>query len=288
MSQDLVAEQAAAIAIAQDVAARAELTFWAVTTEVAAPDGTVSILSGRRGYESSVRAAKSYTPRNVGDDVLVAVTAAGPVVILAVGPAQPIVTALPPFTLSPAAAPPGYDAVSAVAAKQDRSLWLQQTTAPPPSTAGTVTVAFSTFTTYRGGTTSQQGKAETGDYTGRGLQTGLATASSTAWSGLSGKTPTGGVLTVHRSGAGHGFTYGKVPITAWRAVASSPPPPAPPALIAGNVLLAAALNETVSVAVGAAWCQAYTNGSATAVAFYSGNPRDNVEIDACTLTINHS
>lgn len=245
-------------------------------------DGTVTVEDGK-GTRPSVRCMRSYSPRAVGDTVLVLVTRAGPVVLGAVGSAVG-----PSFTLSDSAAPGGQgweETVSGqVWAKTSGAQWMKRTVASPPPSGGSVTQSASTLVTYRGGGLTQGDRAEQGDYSGLGLQTGLATFGS--WGGLSGHTATGGTLTIHRRGSGHGFTYGPVTATAYRCVASGAPA-SPPSLDPAAVMLTASLNETVSTPLTAAWCQQFCTGAATAVAFYSGNARDNIEIDAVTLTVSY-
>lgn len=274
------ADALAASAEALDAHDRMFGTVRAVNT-----DGTVSVEDGR-GRRTSVRCLRSYTSRAIGDSVLVLVTRAGPVVVGAIGaPVQSAVS----FTLSDSAAPGGQgweETVSGqVWAKPDGSQWMKRTVAAPPPTGGTVSQTSGATVTYRGGGVTQTDKAEQGDYSGLGLQTGLATFGS--WSALSGKTATGGVLTIHRRAGGHGFTYGGVTANARRCVASGVPL-GPPSLDGFVIGVAAALNETVSVALPADWCQAYCTGAATAVGFYSDSARDNIEIDAVTLSITHA
>ena len=259
------------------------VSFGTVTSVNA--DGTVTVVDAR-GTRPSVRCMKAYTPRAVGDSVLVAVTDAGPVALGAIG--APVASSVS-FTLSDSAAPGGSgweEAVSGqVWAKSNGSLWMKRTVAAPPPTGGTVTQTATTILTYRAGSITQTGRAEQGDYTGAGLQTGLATFGS--WAALSGKTATGGSLTIHRRAGGHGFTYGEVAATAYRCVASGAPA-SPPTLLPDSVLIPAALNETRTAVVSAGWAQAFCDGSATAVGFYSTNANDNIEIDAVTLSITHS
>lgn len=244
-------------------------------------DGTVSV-EDRAGLRVSVRCLRSYSHRAVGDRVLMLVTRTGPVVLGAIGSEFAST-----FTLSDSAAPGGAgweETVSGqVWAKADGAQWQKRTVAAPVSL--TVSQSSTATVTYRSGGLTQTDKAEQGDYSGLGLQTGLATFGS--WSALSGKTATGGVLTIHRRAGGHGFTYGGVTAHARRCVASGVPL-GPPSLDGFVIGLTAALNETISIAVPADWCQAYCTGAATAVGFYSDSARDNIEIDAVTLSITHT
>ena len=148
-----------------------------------------------------------------------------------------------------------------------------------------MTQAAGSLVTYRGGIVSQTDRAEQGDYTGRGLQTGLG-ANFGSWSGLSGHTATGGTLTMHRRAEGHGYTYDKVAVYAYPCLATGVPQ-STPTLIGAATQLQLALNETGSVAVPASWAQPFCAGTATAVAIYSGSATDNVEVDSMTLTVTY-
>lgn len=245
------------------------------------PDGeTLSVETGE-GYRVNVRPAKSYTNRAEGDRVLVALTDAAPMVIAAFGAESPTATV---DTISDSAPPggQGWEEIEKVYAKPGFR-WYKRLVAAPPPSGFTLTQAATALTTYRGGAVIASGKAEQGDYSGRGLCTGLATFPS--WAALSGKTATGGVLRIHRSGSGHGFTYGPVTATAW-LVSATGSPPSPPALGSVSTLVSAALNEGGEVALTAGQAQLFCAGTVTAVAFYSSNRLDNIEIDSVELTIN--
>ena len=252
---------------------------WGTVRSVNADD-TLSVETGA-GYRVSVVSDRAYEDRAVGDRVLVALTDAAPCVVAVMGAPDPVASV---ETISDNNAPggQGWEQIQTVWAKPG-ALWLKRTVATPPPSGFTLTQTATALTTYRGGAVADSGKAEQGDYTGRGLQTGLATFPS--WGALAGKTATGGTLRIHRSGSGHGFTYGPVTATAWM-VAATGSPPSPPALGSVSVLIAAALNEHVGVAIPASAAQMFCAGTATAVAFYSDSRTDNIEIDSVELTIN--
>ena len=244
-------------------------------------DGTVNVVSGF-GYRQSIPTMASYAQRAVGDIVLCVSTRQGPACIGRVGvPAAPLA-----FTLSDSSAPGGAgweEAVSGqVWAKADGSLWLKRTVSLPPPTGGSVALTAGAMVTYRSGSMIQPSYAEQGDYTGRGLCTGLAAFGS--WAGLATHTATGGTLTVHRRAAGHGFTYGKVTVSAYACLAAGVPP-APPALIGTAMQLNLELNEPGTIGLPAAWCQPFCDGTANAVAFWTGDAHQNAEMDGCTLMV---
>lgn len=245
-------------------------------------DGTVSLTSGF-GARPSVKALASYSPRAVGDTVLAVQARQGPIVVGKVGGPQAGVG----FTLSDSSAPGGQgweEVVSgAVWAKTSGAMWLKRLVASAP--ASSVTLSATQLVTYRGGVQSQTDRAEQGDYSGRGLQTGLGSGFG-SWAGLSGHSATGGTLTMHRRAEGHGFTYDKVAAYAYPCLAATAPTTTP-ALIGDPVQLQLKLNETGSVLVPASWAQPFCAGTATAVAIYSGTATDNLEVDAMTLTVTY-
>jgi hypothetical protein len=248
-------------------------------------DGTVTVESGL-GTRTSVRACRSYSPREEGDVVLVEATSVGPVVKDVLGPPADMTTTA--LTVSDNAAPDGQGWDQIVTGQlwaKAGAIWAKRIVAAPPPTGGAVTLNATALVTYRGGGLTQLDKAEQGDYTGAGLQTGLATFPS--WGALAGKTATGGTLTIHRRAGGHGFTYGEVIATGFGCVASGVPG-SPPALIGAHpILIPAALNETRHGVVPAALAQMFVAGTATAIAFYSNSASDNIEIDGVTLAITY-
>lgn len=262
------------------------------TVQAVNDDGTVNLDVGFGNVAPSQPALTSYTPRNVGDVVLARMRGAEFFVLGDVGAANPSPPTPPTITVSDVAAPAGVgweQIVSGQLWARSSGLWCKRiVVAPPPPPGGTVTRVGATFTTYRGGAVTQSGVAEQGDFTGRGLQTGLVTFGVGAWAALAGKTCTGGTLTIHRSPVPHGFSYGPQTAIAWRALVTDPTP-TPPTLIDGAQLGQAALNQSVAVAVDAGWVQAFAAGTASAVVFYSVNAGDNVQIVAnLTLSINYS
>ena len=254
------------------------------TVQAVNTDGTVNVRV--KGSVAPAQAVSSWTDRQVGQLVLVRrqqgrYTAFGPA-------GQPVAepTQLE-ITRSNDAAPggAGWEQIAAVWAK-DGALWLQRTVAAPPPSGGTVTRTANRLVTYRGGGQSQEGKAEQGDYTGRGLQLGLATFGAGAWDALSGHTATGGTLTVHRISRG-GFTYGPVPMT-WYGVSAVDPPGGTPTLQGdASVLTAVSVNQTLTVPLTAAFAQKFASGAASAVACWSTSARENAEVDSVVVSITY-
>jgi hypothetical protein len=271
---------------AQDAAGAPPGTFFGAVRAVNANE-TVSV-DGGGGYRTSVLAGASYSPRNVGDSVLVMRTSYGPVVLCKIGDEAPNAGTIDTTQLSVSdnAAPAGWDPISGVWGKPGK-LWVQRTTAGPAATSGSVSRIATSLRTYdRFGAMTQSALAEQGDDNGSGLQTGMATFGAGAWAGLSGKSPTGGTLTVHRAARQHGVSWLQVTITALRCLAATPPA-TPPPFASGAVLLTAALDESPSAALDSGWCSGFADGTYDAIGFHTGVAQENVEIDFVSLTINY-
>lgn len=251
-------------------------------------DGTVTVDVGGTVIPSQP-ALTSYTGRAVGDRVLVRARAGEYLVAGEIGPAVALAKETV-VTVSDVAAPTGEGWREIVAGSlwaKPYALWCKGTVAAPPPVGITVERSSTAAVTYRGGVITQTSIAEQGDYTGRGLQTGLLTFGPGAWSTLAGRTPVGGTLTLHRDATRHGFTYGPVMTTVYRVLADSPPL-TPPALVQPALAMELSLNQTRSLPLDAAWCQGFCNGSVTGLEIWSGNARENVQVDTATVSITTS
>lgn len=262
----------------------------AATVSSVNTDGTINLDLGDGNIAPSQPAAASYSPRVVGDIVL-AINRGGELFVVGKVGGPTDLSGGTDITIDNGAPPAGQgweEVVSGQLWLKPKAIWGKRvTTYTPPAGVGTLIVTANRLTTYRGGVQTQTDVAEQGDYSGLGLQTGLATFGSGAFSVLSGKTCGQGTLQVHRSASPHGFSWSKQTFTAYRALATDPPMTTP-TLIDGSYQGSAALNEDTFIAVDASWCQAFADGTASAVAFFSSLRTDNVEIDAAYLTIPYS
>lgn len=244
-------------------------------------DGSVN-LDVAGAVVPSQPALTGYTGRAVGDVVDVLVRSGELLVLGRSG--TPAAAAIVADTDPPAGQ--GWRAVTTgIWARADGALWLRPAGPPAPPPGGVVTRLATRYTTYRGGTQILTTAAGQGDWTGAGLRTGLATFGPGAWAELAGKTPTGGAVTVHRSGQAHG-SYGPVPL-AMTFVPAGNPPPTTPESGAPPVVGYAEVNGTTTVGLPPAQAAAFAADSGMAVRFYSGNSRDYALVDRVTVSITY-
>lgn len=271
----------------------------AMTVVAVNSDGTVSLDAGDGDAVTSQPAFESYTPRAKGDIVLVQVRGGEYVVMGTVGPATniPDPVTLPSnlgtVTVSDSAAPggQGWEAIvtgSVWGRNSPAGVWLKRITAAPPATTFPLSVSATNAVTYRGGSVSQSGKAEQGDYSGNGLQLGLFVFASGAFSALSGKTIVSGKATVTRNGAGHGFTYGPVSASLWKVLATGTPVATPTLLDVSASAPGLSLGETGSVTPAASWWSLFTSSGANCIACWSPNASENIELVSCQLDFVYS
>ena len=250
-------------------------------------DGTVNLRVGD-SVVPAVSALTSYTPRAAGDTVLTRVRAGEQVVIGKTGAATTIPAALS-LTVSNSAAPGGagwWEIVTGQLWAKDGAMWAKRIVADPGTTAGGV-ARTGVLRTYRGGKVTQIGIAEQGDY-GYGPQLGLAHYGGSWTSALSGKTITGGTLTVHRQNKGG--IYGAVPVVIYRALIGSTIPAATPTYLAGAKSTRLSRNQTATLALDAAWCDSFRTGAADSLVIWTDDTSDggNAQFDLIDLTVNHS
>lgn len=251
-------------------------------------DGTVNLTTGGTVLPS-VAALVSYTPRAVGDVVLVRKRAGEHVVI---GKAGQPVTVPAPFglTISNSAAPGGAgweEVVTGQLWAKAGALWAKRVVSDPGTTAGSV-ARTGTLRTYKAGSMSAIGIAEQGSYAGYGPHTGLAHYAGSWTAALSGKTLTGGTVTLHRQNAGG--VFGAVPVVLWRALVGAAIPGTTPTYLAGSKSIALARNQSGTIALDAAWVDAFKTGTADSLVVWTDNqaPGGNAQLDACNLSISYS
>ena len=279
--------------LARQMSARGPVDVTATVSSVN-PDGTVNITL-RGATVPSLPAMTGYTNRAIGDRVLVRVRGAQMVVLGKTGAGLELADPAD-ITVSDSAAPGGagwqeIQKVWGIPATNTApaQLWLQRTTpyVPPPPTApnpATLTVTAVDVDTYRGGSRINQGKGEQGDYTGRGLCTGVWVFGS-VWGPLAGKTITGCRVTMQRSGSG-GFTWGPVPVDIWTHAAASLPASTPAlGLEARPGSLQTNQQDTFDLGAGfGQWLR--DNGGGLAI--FTGNARENLETQgAFTVAVDY-
>lgn len=252
-------------------------------------DGTVTIDIGGTVIPSQ-SALSSYAVREVGDQVLVRARSGEYVALGEIGKPMAIPAAVT-VTVSDTAPPTGQGWEEVVTGqlwlKGSGAVWGKRVVAAPPPVGVTVVRDAIATVTYRGGILSQERVAEQGDYTTRGLQTGLMTLGADAWSGLAGRSAVSGTLTLHRDASRHGFTYGPVPATVYRCLADIPPG-SPPSYTQPGRGMSLSLNQTGTIPLDPAWCQAFCDGTATGLVLWTANARENIQIDSATLSITTS
>lgn len=258
------------------------------------PDGTVNV-NLRGTTVPSLSAFTSYANRAIGDRVLVRVRPAEMVVTGTTGDGL-VIPATAPVTVSDSAAPSSdWQAISGIwgipaTASAPAQLWLQRTApyVPPPPSApnpATLTVSAIDVDTYRQGGRLNVGKGEQGDYTGRGLQTGVWVFGGGAFSTLAGKTITGCRVTMQRAGSG-GFTWGPVPVLLWTHANASLPGTTPTlALSTGPGSLQT--NQQATFDVGVPFGE-YLRDNGGGLAIYTSNAQDNLETQgAFTVAVDY-
>lgn len=281
----LSADELRALDVLVDRRVRAALAGVDTALSVAAvnADGSVNLLVGD-SVIPSVPAMRSYSPRAAGDVVLTRVRDGEHIVIGRTGPAAPAGTSL---EISNAAPPSGQGWAEIVTGQlwaRPGALWCKRVTADPGPGGGSLSRTGS-LVTYRGGSVSQLGVAEQGDWGGYGLQVGLAHFGGSWVSALSGKTITGGTIALHRQDAGG--IYGPVPISIYRALAGATIPAGPPSLIAESLSISLSRNQSGTLAVPAAWLSAFASGTADSLLLWTSSSAEgaNAQVDSLSLTI---
>jgi hypothetical protein len=249
-------------------------------------DGTVNLRVGD-SVVPAVSALASYSPRAAGDTVLTRVRAGEQVVIGKAGPAVTIPEGLA-LTISNTAAPGGagwQEVVTGQLWAKAGALWCKRTVSDPGTTAGSV-ARVGALRTYRGGSVSQIGVAEQGYYAGQ--QAGLAHFGGSWTAALTGKTVTGGTLVLHRQNAGG--IYGAVPVVIFRAMLGATIPETTPTYLADARSISLARNQTGTLTLDAAWCDAFRAGTADALVLWTDDTSQagNAQCDRIDLTITYA
>jgi hypothetical protein len=272
------------------------LTDVVATVSAVNPDNTVNI-NLRGAIVPALPAFRSYSHRAIGDRVLVRVMGSQMIVLGAVG--APADTELPPqiaVTVSDAAPVGGdWQAISATwmipaTATAPPQIWGQRTApyVPPAPTApnpATLTVSATAIDTFRAGGRLNKGNAEQGDYTGRGLCTGVFIFGA-VWGALSGKTITNTRITMRRANTG-GFTYGGVPVTIWTHNQTTMPSSTPTLGIWAQPG-ALQINAEVTFTLGPGFGQMLRDGTAAGFAIFTNDARQNLETQGgCTVAVDY-
>lgn len=285
--------QADQLAAAARTARAAPPAWWGSVVTVN-DDNTVTV-RGLGSDHTSVRCATSYWPRAVGDPVLVEETSAGPVVVGSVAP--PVVHLQLEGVTFATAAPSGSQWVAPSA------VWVDPTTRQvvyvvpsgvgttvPPSTLAApaeLTVTATAMATYRSGALLHEGYAEQGQYAGSGSgnQTGVFWFPAGAFAALSGRTVLSRTAAIHRRAASHGNTWGPVPVTLWTHASPAGAPATPTLGGIGVVLGEPRLGENAAGGIPADYVTTLIAGGGLAI--YDASTANNVEADACTVTVTY-
>lgn len=284
--------QADQLAAAARATQAAPPVWWGVVQAVNNDSVTVRGLGSDR---TSVRCVASYWPRTVGDRVLVEETSAGPVVVASIEP--PVVHPQLDGVTFATAAPSGSQWVAPSA------VWVDPTTRQvvyvvpsgvgttvPPSTLAApaeLTATATAMATYRSGALLHEQYAEQGQYAGAGSgnQTGVFWFAAGAFAALSGRTVLSRTAAIHRRAASHGNTWGPVPVTLWTHASPAGAPATPTLGGIGVVLGEPRLGESAAGGIPADYVTTLIAGGGLAI--YDASTANNVEADACTVTVTY-
>lgn len=253
----------------------------ALVVQAVNADGTVNLAAGE-SIIPSVPALRSYAGREAGHTVLTRVRGGEHIVLGRVGPPDSAPLTMEISNTAPPTGQGWVEIVTGAVWAKTGALWCKRVIADPGPSGGS-TSRVGTLRTYRGGAMTQMGVAEQGDWTGRGLQTGLAHLAGSWVTALASKTITGGVIDLHRQDAGG--IYGAVPVQIYRCLAGAAVPEATPTLIPGALSIGLGRNQTGRLTVDAAWLAPFKDGTADSLAIWTATAAENAQLDSLALTI---